>query len=170
MSLKALIATLILGSSSVALAAPQVRDHRTPTPVVVTPKRPVVAGQFEAHFDRNDIRPVRPIYTPPAPALTWVTLANDASINGRTQINVAKGTRAFTKLELRADGNGRASIDKVTIVYGNGQRQVVNLDARLTKKSPSVLIDLAGEQRFITKIVLSGKTNGRNAKIDILAL
>ena len=56
------------------------------------------------------------------------------------------------------------------IIFGNGQRQVVELDAKLNKKSPNVSIDLQGDTRNIDKIVVIGKTNGRNASIDVLAL
>jgi hypothetical protein len=172
MNLKALITTLVIGSSSIALAGPTVRDHRTPAPTVTTTS---AAAQLQFRGDirladgRMQRRPApAPAYTRP---LTWVSLADNAQVNGRALINVARTQRQFTKLSIRAEGNGRTSIDQVMIEFGNGKRQVVKLDAKLSvKKQPSLTIDLAGDSRKIQRIVLVGKSNGRNASVDVLAI
>jgi hypothetical protein len=160
MSLKALITTLVIGSSSVALAAPAVaygptvRDHRTSIDVNAR------AGiQFQGP---------RPLPYRPAP-LTWVTLANNMQVAGRTSIKVAPTTRQFTKLELRAE-KGNTSIDKVMIVFGNGRSQVVDLNTKLSKRASTLSIDLKGDSRTIDRIVLVGKSNGRRASLDVLAI
>ena len=80
------------------------------------------------------------------------------------------GYRVAAIEALRSDGNGKTKIDRVMIIFGNGQRQTVELDAKLNKKSPNVSIDLQGNTRNIDKIVVVGKTNGRNGSLDILAL
>src|SRR5690606_29200425 len=113
---------------------------------------------------RVDARPIRPR---PQPA-TWVTLADNLAVNGRSQIQLNQRTRAFKKLELRAQGNGRTAIDKVIVTFANGRSQTVNLGANLTKKKSSVAIDLAGDSRFVDRIVLVGKSSGRNASVDVL--
>lgn len=160
MNIKALITTIVLGSTSIAAAAPTVRDHRThSTQIDARAKIDMGNGRV---FTRPQIRPL------PQP-LTWVTLANNAQVNGRAAIRVPQSARKFTKLELRAD-QGRTSIDKVMIVFGNGRTQVVDLDAKLTKNKPSVSIDLAGNTRQIERIVLVGKSNGRKASVDVLAI
>jgi hypothetical protein len=161
MSLKALITTLVIGSSSVALAAPTVgptvRDHRNALDYHTT------AG---IQFQGPPARPVRPIR--PAP-LTWVTLANNMQVAGRTSIKVAPTARQFTRLELRAQ-QGNTSIDKVTIVFGNGRSQVVDLNRKLSKRDSTLSIDLKGNARSIDRIVVVGKSKGRRASLDVLAI
>ncbi len=171
MSLKALITTLVIGSSSVALAAPTVsygptvRDHRTPE--LTRDHRSAININASAGIQFRPIRPVRPA---PLPApLTWVTLANDMQVSGRTAIKVAPTARPFSKLELRAE-KGNTSIDKVMIVFANGRSQIVNLDARLGKRDSVVSIDLDGNTRSIDRIVLVGRSNGRRASLDVLAI
>ena len=167
MSLKALITTLVIGSSSVALAAPTVRDHRTSEVTTTIDHRNSIDVNARADF-RFQQRPVRPLPPVPAP-LTWVTLANDMQVSGRTSIKVAPTTRQFTKLELRAE-QGNTSIDKVMIVFGNGRSQVVDLKAKLGKRDSSISIDLNGNARSIERIVLLGRSNGRRASLDVLAI
>lgn len=170
MSLKALITTIVLGTSSVALAAPVVRDHRTPAPAPA----PITTIDHRSTIDINasaDLRFGRPGYYPaPRPLpLSWVSLANDTKVNGRTAIKVSHSTRAFTKLELRAQ-QGNTKIDRVLITFGNGQTQTIALNKRLSKFQSAVSIDLAGNTRFISKVVLVGKSNGRRASVDVLAI
>jgi hypothetical protein len=181
----------VLGSSSVALADPIVRDHRTheAAPITITPApvtttttvvqpvivkeemKPVVRGDvridLRASADLNRApmgRPFRPLPVVYAP----VTLANDLTLNGRAIIDVKSSTRKFTKLELRAD-SGRTAIDKVIVMFGNGGKQTIDLDAKLSKKSPTLTVDLAGGQRDIERIVLVGSTHGRGAALDVIA-
>ena len=106
---------------------------------------------------------------PTSAPLTWVTLANDMQVSGRTAIKVAPTARPFSKLELRAE-KGNTSIDKVMIVFANGRSQIVNLDARLGKRDSVVSIDLDGNTRSIDRIVLVGRSNGRRASLDVLAI
>lgn len=174
MSLKALITTLIIGSSSVALAAPSVsygptvRDHRTPAaPNYTSDHRGAIDINASAGIQFRHARPVRPA---PRPApLTWVTLANNMQVSGRTAIKVAPTARPFTKLELRAE-KGNTSIDKVMIVFANGRSQTVKLDTKLGKRDSVVSIDLTGNARSIDRIVLVGRSNGRRASLDVLAI
>lgn len=147
MNIKAIVTTLILGSSSLALAAPTVRDHRTPAPAF----QPV----YQA--------PVRPA---PRPMIKPVVLKNDARIQGRDVIRV-NTTRAFTKLELRSQ-SGRTQLDKVLITFSNGQSQVVDCNKTLNGNE-TFSIDLAGNARNIKKIVLVGKS-GRRAALDVIAV
>jgi hypothetical protein len=147
MNIKAIVTTLILGSSSLALAAPTVRDHRTP----VAAFQPTYQAQF---------RPA------PRPMIRPVVLKNDARVQGRDVIRV-NNTRAFTKLELRSQA-GRTQLDKVLITFGNGKSQVIDCNKTLNGNE-SFSIDLAGNARNIKKIVLVGKS-GRRAAIDVIAV
>ena len=152
MKIKALITTLVLGSSSVALAAPSVRDHRPPAGAVVA----------QAH--------VQPAYgwNRPAPRPMYpVTLASAQKLSGREVIRVAPSQRAFTKLELRANA-GRTKLDKVMITFANGRTQLVDCNKLLTG-GERFSIDLKGNARNIKSIVLVG-SSGRRASLDILAV
>jgi len=159
MKIKALVTALVLGSSSLALAAPgystPVRDHRQPAPLPAPAPAP------------------KPYYGPgwQKPILRPVLLANGKRVDGRALINVSSANRMFTKLELKAQ-NGRTNLDRVLIVFGNGQRQVVTLTGRqqgLINANKSVTIDLAGGARNIKSVTLIG-SSGRRASIDVAAV
>lgn len=160
MKIKALVTTFVLGTSSLAVAAPTVRDHRAPQ---VLPK-PVPAKPLPA-----------PPQARPAPApgfgFGWqarpVLLANNKHISGRTVIQVPTSARMFTKLELRAN-SGQTNIQRVLIVFGNGQRQVVQLRKTVNNRTP-LTIDLAGNARHIKSVTLIGNSP-RRASIDVLAV
>jgi len=163
MNIKALITTLVLGSSSLALAAPAypaVRDHRLPAPIVTEPAplpAPVVNAQFHAGAIWH-----KPIARP-------VLLANDTRVNGRANINVAQ-TRTYTKLTLESQ-RGRTDIERVLIVFGNGQRQLVDLRGKQNGKlsgNQSLTIDLEGGARYIKSVMVVG-SSGRRASIDVIA-
>lgn len=161
MKIKALITTLVLGSSSIALAAPTyappaaptVRDHRhmpAPAPAPVAPR---LGFGWQKPFARP------------------VLLANDKRVNGWSSINVAQGTRMFTKLQLKAQ-NGRTDLDRVLITFGNGQRQVVQLAGKrdgIVTANKSLTIDLNGGARQIKSVMLIGNS-GRRASIDVVAV
>jgi hypothetical protein len=162
MNIKALITTLVLGSSSLAFAdhyegsyapapatAPAVRDHRMlpPTPA------PAPVQQSWGGWHK--------------PVLQPVLLADNTRVTGRALIQVPTSTRAFTKLELKSN-NGRTSIDRVVIVFGNGQRQVAKLGSIVNGKG-SLTIDLDGGARNIKSIMLVGNS-ARRGSIDVLAV
>lgn len=172
MQLKALITTLLLGSSSVALADTQIRDHRThtatatvvaPAPVVTKPNI-VVTNRLDGRVDgRWNIVRRQP--------LTYVTLANNLALDGRALIRLQPMKRQFSKLELRAEGNGRTVVDKVIVHFANGRSQTIDLDAKLNgKKQRAISIDLKGDSRNIERVIVVGKSNGRNASLDVLAI
>ena len=136
----ALVTTLILGASSVALAAPG-------------------WGQSPSYGAANDRAPYaarfRPTFRPTFQ--TWTTLeANGSLARGRDFIDVSSNAR-FSKLKLEATGRGSVHIEKLVIVFGNGQRQVVNVDKRLNGRSGATLIDVEGRSRNIDKILVMGR-------------
>jgi hypothetical protein len=153
MSLKAILTTILLGTSSVALAAPSygqpdVRDHRMQPIQAQAPAFQRVA------WHRPDV--ARPI-----------TLASSERINGRQIIKVNESLRAFSKLELRAR-SGRTDLDKVVVTFGNGQTQTIDCNRQLSANE-SFTIDLAGKQRNVKRIVLVGRS-GRRGSLDVIAL
>ena len=157
MKIHALVTALVLGSSSLALAAPTtytaptVRDHRRPAPV------PAPAYGYGHGLHKPVQRPV--------------LLANNTRVDGRAVIQVSASTRMFTKLELKAQ-QGRTNIERVLITFGNGKRQVVTLTGKqqgTINANKSLTIDLDGGARNIKSVMLIG-SSGRRASIDLVAV
>ena len=73
---------------------------------------------------------------------------------GRATIDVSS-QRRFTKLSL--DAKSSLFVDKVLIVFGNGERQVVEVNKRLGNYSAPLMIDLAGNTRKIDKVMVLGR-------------
>lgn len=71
----------------------------------------------------------------------------------------------MTKLEAAM---GITFVDKLAIVFGNGRTQVVNLDKSLAMRGVPLVIDLDGQNRRISKVVVYGMSS-RRASISILA-
>ena len=150
MGIKAVITALVLGSSSLALAAPAAPG--------------VSDGPTPMWRDHNWTRPMsRP-----------VTLADDLHVDGRAYIRVPRSSRAFNKLELSSSA-GRLKIEKVAIKFANGRTQVVDVAAGLggtgygSFGKRSYTIDLAGGARSIQSIVVYGST-GRRGSLDVIAI
>jgi hypothetical protein len=167
MNIKAIIASLVLGSSSVAMAAPAVtvsvdahagygttviRDHRAPVTTQPVYTRPV--------YTRPAAQPLYqspPIWRQP-PVYRPVTLVSGAHFagDGRTFITNPNQGQLFGSLQISAAG-GRTFIQQVYVEFDNGQEQVVrNLDATLTG-SQSLTVDLDGNRRGIRRVVVYGK-------------
>jgi hypothetical protein len=130
MKFKALITALVLGSSSLAMAAP---GFTTTT----------------ASF-----RPA-PDYRSPVVLASKLSL-NKAQ--KRTVLQV-ESQRRFTQLQI-SGVSGRTEIQAVTITFANGQKQVVrNLDKMLTGNA-AFTIDLEGRSRQIESISIKGESAG----------
>ena len=145
MKIKAIITALVLGSASVAFAGPatdQALEHRTLPPLGYSFLRHVVEK--------------------PAP----MVLMNDTHLSGRASIKVAT-PRTFNQLELRAN-DGRTTIDRVLIQFGNGRTRTVKL-GRVVAGAKTIKIDLPGDSRLIKQIVVVGSSK-RRASIDVFAI
>jgi hypothetical protein len=145
MKISALVTSLVLGISSVAGAAPgaPAAHHNA-----------VVAARYAPPM-------VRPLPVRPAP-VRWMQLDTASSSRfGRTVIDVNTKLR-FSKLKLEAL-RGVSSIDKVLVTYGNGRTQTIELDKRLGGFGAQsfAVIDLNGNARQITKIVILSKSRTR---------
>ncbi|MGN6105243.1 MAG: hypothetical protein ACTHU0_09085 [Kofleriaceae bacterium] len=158
MNLKALITTLVLGSSSVAMARPavsvsaqantvvQVRDHRTPD-----------------RFDQRYQRP-RPSHYPQGGyhAPREVTLGSGLTFprnDDRAYIAVGATKGKFNQVRIEANG-GRTLIKQVFIDFGNGQEQLVRGIDRVLTGTQSMTIDLNGSNRSIHRIIVYGENQG----------
>jgi hypothetical protein len=101
------------------------------------------------------------------PMMHWQTLSSSKRLSGRTAIRVDSNA-TYSKLKIEA-ASGSSFVDKVLITFGNGQTQLVDLDKRLNASGP-LLIDLAGNQRKITKVVIVGRSAGWRSSINVLAV
>ena len=137
------LTTLVLGASSVAFA-----DHPA---VTADPYAPSTIRD-KRDFDDDGIRDRRGFRPRPH---RWVILEDSAMLlRGRAVIDVSS-QRRFTKLSL--DAKSSLFVDKVLIVFGNGERQVVEVNKRLGNYSAPLMIDLAGNTRKIDKVMVLGR-------------
>jgi hypothetical protein len=186
MNTKAIIASLVLGSSSAALAAPAVtysagttviRDQRAleddcapaAAPVYSQPTAQPVYSQPVYSQPTYGAPVAQPIYgqisQPVWSGPIWrrpvahqpLTLAAGAHFSGgRSFITNPEQRRLFSSLQLSAAG-GRTFIQQVLVEFDNGQQQVIrDLDATLTGNQ-SVTLDLDGNRRGIRRIVVYGR-------------
>lgn len=154
MNLKALVTSLVLGTSSLAMAAPTapayaptVRDHR--------------------------VQPVRPMPLPAPHAQRWSQLATGHLARGKAAIKL--NTRhAIDKLKLELVGPGQLFVDKLVVTFGNGRSQTIEVDRWLTARSAAAIVDVNGKHRKITKVTVYGRGNGSGiragASFKLLAL
>ncbi|HEU4732530.1 MAG TPA: hypothetical protein VFT22_31765 [Kofleriaceae bacterium] len=168
MNIKAILASLILGSSSLALASPAasvtvtaqgsyagpvVRDHRAAEPCETPAAEPAYEPTYEPIAQpvwNGGGHTLPPVYRP-------VTLASALRFgrDGRTFIPVGSRAGQFRTLEISGAG-GRTFIKQVFVQFGNGQTQVIrNLDRMLTA-GQSLTLDLDGGRRNISRIVVYG--------------
>ena len=177
MNTKAFLASLILGSlsvaSSVAMAdpgvtlsasvhgsygTPVVRDHRVGNEDTTYESPPIMrTGGWSGGGTWDGGRPLPPVYRPVTLG-AGLSFAND----GRKFITVGSQAGRFDTLQINAAG-GRTFIKQVYVQFDNGQEQVVrNLDRMLTGNE-SLTLDLDGNRRAIRRIVVYGNeaTTGR---------
>jgi hypothetical protein len=128
MSLKALVASLVLGTSSLALAAPPaftpaVRDHRMP-----------------------------PRFTQ-----QWSYLASGQLVRGRDTIRIDSRGGKIDQLKLDLVGPGSLFVDKLVVTFGNGRSQTIEVDQWLSARNASAVVDLAGKDRKIASVTVVGR-------------
>ena len=181
MNIKAIIASLVLGSSSIAMAAPGVRDHRAidddcETPVAAQPvySQPVYGqpayGQpvYNQPVYNQPVygQPVynQPVYSQPAQPIYqpgWrpraVTLASGLGFGNfdRTAITVGRQAGQFDALQITGTG-GRSLIKLINIVFADGTHQTVRNVNQTLVGNQSMTIDLAGDHRAIRDITIYG--------------
>lgn len=169
MNIKSILASLILGSSSLAAAspaatvtvtaqgsyaAPVVRDHRIAEPCETPVAQPVYQKPVVQPIGWNGGGHTLP------PVYRTVTLASAQRFgnDGRTFIPVGSQAGQFRTLQISGAG-GRTFIKQVFVQFGNGQTQVIrNLDRTLTA-GQSLTLDLDGGRRNISRIVVYGSDN-----------
>ena len=156
MNIKSILAAaLVIGSSSLALAQPvaqggvtvqssaDIRDHRAPD------------------FYRPIVRPL-PVVRPPMQRM----LADDTKINNWTGRDTLTFARPLALQSIKLTGEtGKTSVSQVAIKFANGRTQLIQENQLLTKNG-CIDIDLNGNVRNVTGIVIYGKSGAR-ASFDV---
>jgi hypothetical protein len=162
MNIKAIVtAALVLGSSSLALAAPAFQGG------VQVSNAPVVRDH------RTEQQPdfYRPVYQPaPAPVIirqpAMKLLANDTKISrwGSDKLTFARPLK-LQSIKLQGE-TGRTTVTQVAIKFANGRTQMVQ-ENKLLLKDGCIDIDLSGNVRNVTSIVIYGQ-GGMRSSFDVM--
>ena len=160
MNLKTIIASLVLGSSSLAMASPSVTFGASAQgsygTTVVRDRVQPAAPQPIAPTDYRDGGVWRGGHKLP-PVFRPVTLASAVHFanDGRTFIRVGPQAGRFGTLQISA-ANGRTLIKQVYIQFENGQEQVIRNVDRTLAGNQTLTLDLDGNRRSIARIVVYG--------------
>lgn len=225
MNIKALITTLVIGSSSMASAdsltvrgsvSVSLGSSTRPAPrSVVDDCAPVQAAPYRPAPSRPVYQPTRPVYQPTRPVIVqpvwqapvynptnvlvsstasqytgvvysqpryfaapgpnaWFDLSEATRIEaGREFFKIGANKGSFRGLRLEALGNGRSNIEQVTIEFadaqGRAKHQVVKLDSWIGRGNTNLTIDLDGNYRQITRVIVYGSTD-RGSAYKLMAL
>jgi hypothetical protein len=161
MNIKALITTLVLGSSSVAMA------HPVSAPVVQPVAQPIYRGPIRAPMPPQHAWGV---YQPRFQR-SWVTLGGvNHIVDGPMTFRLGRtglASERFSTLQLQSQA-GKSLIQRVLIQFGNGRTQVVEVNQYLNASNPTIMIDLEGRGRAISKVTVVGR-NARQSAYRVLA-
>jgi hypothetical protein len=168
-SLKVLITTLVLGSSSLALAQPVIRDHRSDSRIEDRGDRfgdrsdGRLDGRSDRRFDgrfdsRFDGRSRFHRNTGP------VVLANNLEVDLRRPAYLRLGND-IQRLRFDSD-EGHAYIHSLVLVYSNGARRTIDVRQRVTSRSAPLTLDI--DSRAVGFYIYA-KTRGRGS-LDIVGL
>ncbi len=149
MNTKALLATLlVIGSSTVALADPAVRDHRD-------------ADDAQAQVQVRDHRGVDKDMDARRRLPVWSVLsANDRLNDGRAKINLSS-RRQLDELRLVAT-KGSLEIEKIQIKFADGDVQTFAPDQIISAGNPSLTVNIQSHDR-VKSIVVTGRGNRRSS-------
>ncbi|MGE3765768.1 MAG: hypothetical protein AB7L94_26140 [Kofleriaceae bacterium] len=152
--LKAIIATLVLGASGAAVADPG----------------PGITIRGEARWGQPaPVQTYQRDHRPHWRNNTWVALTSPLQLDrGRTVIDVNQ-RRPFQQLRLQQTSYGMSRIDRVIVRFENGERQVINVNQRLSTRNPMVNIDLDGRMRRVDRIVVMGDSR-RGSAIQVFGI
>ena len=178
MNTKVILASLILGSSSIAMASPTapgvtvtsmsygdtaVRDHRVPPPAPTYDYGYGDDGAYRAPIAQPAPSPIywrtnnayNGRWMPPVMRPVVLAAGLRLPANSQTEIHVGSQAGAFTTLKLDATG-GRSFIRQVYIMFDNGQEQIIrNVNATLTGNE-CLTFDLDGGRRQINRVIVYG--------------
>jgi hypothetical protein len=153
--MKALITTLVLGTSSVAMADSSISFHANAswgTPM----SAPVV----------RDHRPATVSYQQPARVRgTWVALTEPMTLSrGRGFIDLSSRT-PLNQIRLQS-ASGQAFISTITVQYTNGASQVVTLNQWIDSRNPLAQFNL-NRTAQVDSILINGSHGMRSGKFQV---
>lgn len=155
--MKALIATLVLGTSSVAMADSSLSFHANAQASWGTPtSAPVV----------RDHRPAIVSYHQPARVRgTWISLTEPMSLSrGRGFIDL-QSRMPFNQIRLQS-ASGQAFISTITVQYTNGASQVVTLNQWIDARNPMAQFNL-NRTAQVDSIQINGSRGMRSGKFQV---
>jgi hypothetical protein len=164
MKLATLLATSLLGLSSVAAAEPAI-DFQASASFdwsfghAAQPAAPIVVRDHRA--------PARVFLPPPVPRpLPPMAITKLGTVATGKQALAVPGAARFDRLVLDIDGV--VYLKQVTIVFANGERQLVRFGATYTGRMASPEIDLAGANRNLERIVVN-TADTRRGSVTVIA-
>ena len=174
--LTALITTLVLGSSTVALAQPTtITTYRSDRSWIDRDAnrdgfrdREVGRYRFDDRYDRSRREFARDDFGPRRYRSAWVALSSPLQLTGGRDVIDVRDRGTFTQLRIQTS-NGASLLDRVLIRFADGSRQVVNLDQSLSPRNPRMEILLDGNNRRIDSIQLLGNSR-RNAAVQVFGI
>jgi len=176
--LTALIATLVLGSSTVAIAQPSITTYRSDRSWVDRDRdfdrdrfgdREVRRYRFDDRFDRDRRREfARDDFGPRRYRSAWVALSSPLQLTGGRDVIDVRDRGTFTQLRIQTS-NGASLLDRVLIRFSDGSRQIVDLDQALSPRNPRMEILIDGNNRRIDSIQLLGNSR-RNAAVQVFGI
>jgi hypothetical protein len=148
--LKALIATAILGTSTLAVAEPLVRDHRD------------FGNSYSDDYraprtDRQSFQRFRQQRRGP------IMLAQNLELDRRQPAYVALDGRV-SQLRFDAD-DGRVFIDSVIVMFDDGRSQTLTINRRLNDRSQPLTLDIQGR---VTGVYIYGMS--RRGSLDVVGI
>jgi hypothetical protein len=174
MNTKAILASLILGSSSLAIAAPaapgvsvstesygaaDIRDHRADTTTYYgRPAAPTVIQPIDYRDHRdgwNQGGGWNGQWMPPQ--YRAVTLASNLRLaaNSQTTISVGAQLGRFSKLEIKPT-SGRTLVRQVYVQFADDQVQILRNVNRSLTGNDCLTVDLDGDRRAIKRVIVYG--------------
>jgi hypothetical protein len=156
-SLKVLITTLILGSSTLALAEPVVRDHRSHDFAYDNTR------YDDARYDDRQLQR--------DPRLERIRFRRVAPVTLATNMEVTLRRPAFLQLNgmrrIRFDADeGHAYIHSIILTFSNGAQQTIDVRQRVTSRSMPLTVDIDSRA---TGVYVYGSTRGRGS-LDVVGL
>jgi hypothetical protein len=173
MNTKLILASLLLGSSSLAMAAPaapgvtvttesygaaDIRDHRgDTTPYYRAPIAPPAAAPLIQPISYQGWHPGWDGGRPLPPQYRAVTLASGLRLaaNSQTTVNVGAQLGRFDKLEIKPT-SGRVMVRQVYVQFANDQVQILRNVDRTLAGNDCLTVDLDGDHRAIKRVIVYG--------------
>lgn len=128
--LKAILTTVLLGSSAVATAQTYESPYRQ-DPTYQTPYRQDAYGRVDVRFGHR--------------ARRAVVLANNVTLAADRQASFIRIDPRLRVSRLRLElANGRAFVESVFVTHADGRQEVVPVNQMISPRTPRLVIDLPG--------------------------